>query len=81
MSGGLFSKKQGTRVQRRDERYQTEGLRCPAGRVVDLSSSGMRIRADSRPKVRRGDVQSFALSAGARLLALLAAVCRFAPRY
>ncbi len=68
MPGRLFGKKQHAHVPRRDERYQTEGLRCPAGKVVDLSSSGMRIRSESRPKLRRGDMQSFALSAGTRRL-------------
>ncbi|GJQ29973.1 MAG: hypothetical protein HBSAPP03_18570 [Phycisphaerae bacterium] len=37
------------------ERYQTVGLRCPLGDIVDLSSTGARVRFAASPDVEKGE--------------------------
>jgi hypothetical protein len=70
----LLGKKPAKQYPRRDARYPTENLSCPLGDVVDLSASGMRIRCDARPAVRRGATDSFAIRTGSQKLVVLGRV-------
>lgn len=55
--------KHSNRVQRprRDERYETSGMSCPLGDVVNLSASGMQICTSGKPAVLRGEQKQFVL--------------------
>jgi hypothetical protein len=38
----------------RAQRYETAGMTCPIGEVVDMSETGLKIRSDRRPEVQPG---------------------------
>jgi hypothetical protein len=67
---GSSSKRDGAGIPRRAERYQTNGLRCPLGDLVDLSASGMQIRCAKRPAAARGEIRQFTISTGSQKLEL-----------
>lgn len=48
-------------LPRRDERFQTLGMSCPIGEIVDLSASGMKIRSKGKPDVIMGQSNQFVL--------------------
>jgi DnaJ domain/PilZ domain len=63
------------KTPRRDPRFLTEGLlTSPAGTVINLSSSGMQLRSDRKPHLRKGDVEIFSIHSDAKRLALHAKV-------
>ncbi|CAG1001113.1 Chaperone protein DnaJ [Phycisphaerales bacterium] len=51
----------GPRRPRSAERYQATGLSCLLGDVLDLSTSGVRIRCHQSPAVTKGDTVSLAI--------------------
>lgn len=58
-----------------DPRFLTEGLlRSHAGDVINLSSSGMRIRSERKPHYRKGDVEVFAVRSDAKQIHIHAKV-------
>ncbi len=61
-------------VPRRQPRYQTHGLTCALGDVIDLSATGMRVSCRRKPAVRRGDVLDFSIRAGSQRISLLGRV-------
>jgi Tfp pilus assembly protein PilZ len=65
---GKFGRARAAMVARRDERYKTESLRCHVGQVVDISSSGMRVRCKEKPPFQNGGVVAFGITAGTQKL-------------
>ncbi len=61
-------------MPRQHTRYQTHGLACELGEVVDLSASGMKISCHRKPVVKRGDVLEFSLRSGSQRVSLLGRV-------
>jgi hypothetical protein len=52
----LFGHKPRAKHKRRHERYNTEWLRTPLGKVVDLSESGLRIQGKGQTALKAGQV-------------------------
>lgn len=63
-----------TVVPRHADRYQTHGLTCDIGEIVDLSSTGMRVSCPRRPAVSRGDVVNFSIRAATQKLSVMGRV-------
>lgn len=61
---------------RRQQRFSVHDLRSPLGELVDLSSTGMRVHADTKPKVRAGDALAMWVRAGAQQVAIHGRVMR-----
>ncbi len=57
-------------VPRKHERYQTSGLSCPLGELLDLSQSGMRIGCEKRPAVKPGDVVPLSIRSASQQLSV-----------
>lgn len=55
---GLFGPSR-TTFRQRAERYPTIGIACPLGQVRDLSATGMRVRSESKPDIKRGESRQF----------------------
>lgn len=64
---GLFGSKRLSYAQRA-ERYPTVGMSCPLGQVRDLSATGMRVRSESRPNLKRGESRQFTVGTAAQRL-------------
>jgi hypothetical protein len=54
-----FGRSKTTQAARKAERFRTDGFSCPMGDVVDLSSSGMRVRSEQKPLLKKGDAHQF----------------------
>lgn len=64
---GLFGGRRATYAQRA-ERYPTAGMSCPLGMVRDLSATGMRVRSESKPDLKRGESRQFTVGTAAQRL-------------
>lgn len=64
----------GVILPRSHERYQTHGISCHLGEVMDLSGAGMKVSCRGKPPVSRGDVLEFSLRSGGQRLAILGRV-------
>ncbi|MBM4109074.1 MAG: hypothetical protein FJ255_09755 [Phycisphaerae bacterium] len=62
------------KVARRCERYRTTDLRCALGLIADLSASGMRVRADSKPDFKAGHLLDLPVSNGQHKIVVRARV-------
>ena len=68
--------KHSNKVQRprRDERYDTSGMSCPLGDVVNLTASGMQIHTPRKPAVSRGELKQFVLRTATQTLTVSGSV-------
>ncbi len=57
-------------IPRRDKRYETLGMSCPLGDVLDLSASGMKIGSSGKPAVSKGELKQFVLRTTKQTLTL-----------
>ena len=55
---------------RRDERYETSGMSCHLGDVVNLSASGMQISTPDKPAVSKGELKQFVLRTNRQTLTM-----------
>ncbi len=55
---------------RRHPRMDAPNLRCPLGEAVDISMGGMRVRASTKPVVKRGEIIPLWIEAGRKRLHL-----------
>src|SRR5580765_89420 len=67
-SFGKFGRARAAMAARRDDRYKTDNLRCHVGEVLDISSSGMRVRCKEKPPFQNGGVEMFGITAGTQKL-------------
>lgn len=74
LGGMAGSGTRGVAMPRQHERFQTHGLACALGDVVDLSASGMKVTCRKKPAVRRGDVLEFSIRSGSQKVSLVGRV-------
>ena len=61
---------------RRAERYAANNITVPLGKVIDLSTSGMRLHCSRKDAPALGSIERFVLSNGAQKLALKGQIVR-----
>ena len=72
--GGLTASKRNIVVPRHADRYQTIGLNCDVGEVVDLSATGMKVSCARKPAIARGDVVTFSIRSATQRLVVMGRV-------
>lgn len=61
LKGWFGDNDQGPKRPRTAERYRAQGLSCMLGDVMDLSTSGVRVKCHQLPSVTKGDTVSLAI--------------------
>lgn len=69
-------KRRPKREERRQHRYAVHDMRTPLGDLLDLSTTGMRVRADKRPNVKPGMTVPLWMLSGTQRLALQGRITR-----
>lgn len=69
-------KRRPKREERRQHRYAVHDMRTPLGDLLDLSTTGMRVRADKRPRVKPGMTVPLWMLSGSQRLALQGRITR-----
>lgn len=70
----MASARAATSPRPREQRYQTDGVTCPIGRVVNLSKTGMSLHGQGKPPIKANEVHQFVLRTGEKQLTVLGRV-------
>ena len=60
--------------RRCDERHENNALSCQIGSVVNISSSGMRLKCESKPPIKVGQIIDIKLDSGSQRVSVQASV-------